>query len=182
MLIAFIGRAGSGKDYQCKKLVDQGFTKIAFADCLRDVSAKLLGMPIDYLYDNYDLLKITELFNGLTLRNILENLGSALRDIDEDFLVNQALKRVKHKNSNYCISDARYLNELKALFKFSQDNQIDFKCYFCDYKSDRYQEINEHESAKLSNFLCKKGFKDLQEITISDINMIERELCSGYSG
>ena len=40
MIIAFVGRAGSGKDYQCKLLEKQGYTRFAFAEQIRKIIAE----------------------------------------------------------------------------------------------------------------------------------------------
>ena len=85
-VIAFCGFEQSGKDYSCKRLMTtKGFKKVAFADALREVAFKTLGMSFDEGMEKYEELKRTELYNSLNFRNILENLGSAIRRFDKDF-------------------------------------------------------------------------------------------------
>ena len=171
-IVAFIGRAGSGKDYQCSLLQKQGYIKLAFADVLREMIRQVLGISEDIFTTKYDELKQTELYNGQNLRNMLEALGSCIRSVDEDFFVKALLKLVTSDeliDQNICISDMRYPNEF-YYFDNMNSNYTKFKCIFCDYHSERYQEINNHESALLSNNLVKLGYKDLQVLTRSDID------------
>lgn len=180
-IIAFVGRAGSGKDYQCSKLVEQGYTKLAFADILRELACSTLNIDYNYMLDNYDKLKSTELINGQNFRNILENLGSAIRKYSPQFFADAIFKKVTSPqliNQNICISDLRYINEYYTLQGFNVTNSDTyFKCIFCDYRSDRYQETNTHESAWLSNMLHNSGYCDLQELTVQDIQLMESKQC-----
>ena len=174
-IVAFLGRAGAGKDYQCSLLQQQGYKKLAFADILREMACETLGLNYDWAMENYDELKQTELYNGQTFRNILENLGSSIRKHDKDFFVNAVVRKVIADNdcSRFCISDLRYINEaIKLTDSFSCGN---VRFIFCDYRSDRYQEVNNHESALLANLLCEVGYKDLQELSLQDILKVRSE-------
>lgn len=173
-IIAFLGRAGSGKDYQCSLLQQKGYKKLAFAGILREMACKTLGLDYDWAMQHYDELKQTELYNGQNFRNILENLGSSIRQHDKDFFVNAVVSKILNDEDcqKFCISDLRYKNEAIRL-----DNAFGFsklKFIFCDYHSERYQEVNEHESARLANTLCEKGYKDLQELDLIDILNAEK--------
>ena len=167
-IIAFLGRAGSGKDYQCSLLQKKGYKKLAFADILREMACQTLGLDYDWAMQNYDLLKKTELYNGQNFRNILENLGSSIRKYDKDFFAKGVVKKILlDPHDKFCISDLRYANEALALDNAFGFDKLSF--IFCDYRSDRYQEINNHESAHLANTLCEKGYKDLQQLSLIDI-------------
>ena len=180
-IVAFVGRAGSGKDYQCNKLVEQGYVKVAFADILRELACTTLNIDYNYMLQNYDKLKATELVNGQNFRNILENLGSGIRKYCPQFFADAVFKKVTSPeliNYNICISDLRYLNEFYTLQGFNVTNSDTyFKCVFCDYRSNRYQEVNQHESAQLSNMLHDSGYVDLQELTVDDMKLMESKLC-----
>ena len=78
-VIAFTGRAGAGKDYQCSLLQLKGYKKLAFADSLREMTSHIIGLDYNEMMLNYDFYKANELINGLTLRNVMENLGSSIR-------------------------------------------------------------------------------------------------------
>ena len=176
-IVAFIGRAGSGKDYQSKLLVDKGYTRIAFADALRDITAQIVRWPLEDLLKIYDDFKSGDVFPDYTGREIMENIGAAIRKYDPDFWVNAAQLQITQNGlKKVVISDMRYINEYFKMQQFCNQHEFEFKCIFCDYHSDRYQENNTHESAWLSNFFARCGYKDLQEITEDDIQMALRHV------
>lgn len=169
-IIAFCGFQKSGKDHSCKRLMlTKGFEKVAFADALRDISFTLLGLSAEDGMSHYEELKKTELFNGLSFRNILENLGSAIRKYDRDFWAKTVLCKIKTTNKNICISDLRYKNEYLVLKKFCERNDIEFKLVFCDYKSEGYDPNNPHESAMLAKHLKNLGYRDQEEVRDMDV-------------
>ena len=65
-------------------------------------------MTVEEGMKNYEELKSTILFNNLNFRNILENLGSAIRKYDRDFWAKTVLVRVAQTPKDVCISDLRY--------------------------------------------------------------------------
>ena len=169
-VIAFCGFEASGKSYSAKRLfTTMGFAKTSFANTLRDVAFRVIGMSYEEGMKKYDELKRTELFNGLTFRNILENIGAAIRVYDEDFWVKGVLKFIEENPKNVCIDDLRYPNEYKVLKNYCEKNNIDFKLIFCDYHSENYRDDNPHESAQLAKYLKKQGYKDQQYVDEMDI-------------
>ena len=169
-LVAFLGMEGSGKTTNAQKLVDDcGFKKYSFADALREMAFKIIGIDYEEGMKNYSVLKQTEIYNKQNFRNILENLGSAIREQSEDFWVNTVINKISNTNENICIDDMRYPNEFLLVYNFCKKNNIEFKAYFCNYKSSVYRDDNPHESARLAKFLYDKNYKDLQEIDIYDI-------------
>lgn len=167
-IIAFVGKAGSGKDYSCNKLVEQGYIKVAFADALRKITFAALGYSYEYGMEHYDELKQTPLINGLTLRNIMERLSTeGIRNYVDDFWIRCLIKTLDDipEDTNVCVSDLRFYNEWEALYVYTMANGYDFKVTFCDYHSDRYEDNNPHISAKLANDLCLLGLKDQEEIS-----------------
>ena len=182
---AFIGRAGSGKDYQCKLLEEKGFKHLAFADALRDIAFTIFDLDQEIAMEHYDILKSSSCVEfkdydnkhslwqhkQLNFRQILENLGTqGIRKYDEDFWIRCITNQIEKNNyEQVCISDMRYANEFLKIKEWCEEHGYEFTCTFCDYHSDRYQEINTHESALLSNWLCEQGYKDLQELTEKDI-------------
>ena len=168
-LIAFNGKAGSGKDYCSDKLVkEQNFIKFSFADKLREVGYATLGMrPLDS--DSYTAFKYEEVYNGQTFRNILENIGESLRHIYPNIWADACINSFKGVKNNICINDLRHANEYFALKEYCKSKDIEFKFIFCNYHSDRYQEHNEHASAQLAQFLENRGYEDLQEVDELDI-------------
>lgn len=169
-IVAFIGRAGSGKDFQCSLLQEKGYKKLAFADSLREITSKALGLDLEqFVLPNYEMLKQTEVtnINPQTMRQVMENIGSAIRKIDSNFWIKALIKKID--SDKICISDMRYYNEYTELKDFCKIANYSYKVVFCDYHSNRYQENNKHESAKLSNNLVKLNYKDLQVLSEEDI-------------
>lgn len=173
-VIAFCGYQGSGKSYSAARLyMTMGFAKTSFANTLRDIAFKTLGMSFEDGMSRYDELKKTDCYNGLTFRNILENLGSAVREYDEDFWTRGVLKFIESTPKNVCIDDLRYPNEYRIIKKYCEDNKIDFKLVFCDYQSETYVDNNTHESAQLAKYLKDKGYED--QDYVNDADMMEYE-------
>lgn len=176
-IIAFIGRAGSGKDYQCKLLEEKGYKHVAFADALRHIAFNVLGLTYEEGMKQYDFLKENACImvatetkgESFNFRRFLELLGTqGIRKYDNDFWCRCLEKEIKDYDK-VCISDMRFLNEYNYMNKFAKDNNYNFKVIFCNYKSDRYQENNLHESAKMGNWFAENGYEDLQEITQVDM-------------
>lgn len=168
-IIAFNGKAGSGKGFSAERLVDeQNFTKFSFADSLREVVYNILGMhPMsEYEYSKY---KYEKVFHDLTFRNILENTGEAIRAFQPNFWADACVSKFKNVKTNICIDDLRHANEYFAVKEYCAKNNIEFKLVFCDYRSDRYQEHNDHASAQMAKFLQEKGYKDQEIVDELDI-------------
>ena len=169
-VIAFCGFEQSGKNYSCKRLMmTMGFIKTSFANSLRDIAFKTLGISFEEGMEKYEELKKTKIYEDLTFRNILENLGSAVRRYDEDFWAKSVLKFIQETPKNVCIDDLRYPNEYRILKKYCETNNIDFKLVFCDYHSEGYRDDNPHESAQLAKFLKGRGYSDQDYVDEYDI-------------
>ena len=122
-VIAFCGFESSGKSYSAKRLfATMGFAKTSFANALRDVAFKIIGMSYEEGMEKYAELKQTELINGLTFRNILENLGAGIRKYDKDFWTKGVLKFIEECPKNVVIDDLRYPNEYKVLKEYCKNN------------------------------------------------------------
>ena len=169
-IIAFCGFESSGKSYSAKRLfMTMGFAKTSFANSLRDIAFNTVGLTLEEGMKHYDELKRTNLINGLTFRNILENLGASVRKYDKDFWAKGVLKFIEECPKNVCIDDLRYPNEYKILKNYCDKNKIDFKLVFCDYHGESYRSDNPHESAQLAKYLKEKGYKDQQIVDELDI-------------
>lgn len=169
-IIAFIGRQGSGKTFQSLKLVkERKFLKLSFADPLREIAFDVIGMDFEEGMKQYAELKKTEIINGLNFRNILENLGASVRKFDKDFWAKALVTTVDKCVDNVVIDDMRYPNEYIALQNYCAAKGIDFRTYYCNYKSEVYEVGNKHESAGLSNYLAQLGYNDLQLVDYKDI-------------
>lgn len=114
-----------GKDTFCnilrKKLELQGVTtkRIAFADPLKEM---LEGVCNELFKKNINDLTPyeKELFRPLLL-----SLGKLGRELDIDFWVKLALRRIDYSTSIYIFTDVRYLNEYQFLVK-----EFNSQCHF----------------------------------------------------
>lgn len=176
----FVGVMGSGKDFQCQKLIEEeGYIKLAFADCLRDMVWKMLDWK-PATNEEYDLFKkglySVPRYGKLNGRLLLQRIGETMRQIDPDFWVKQMQKNIETAiSSGYskiCISDARYVNELRLLQSYSWKAIVDIR--FCDYHSDRYDDKNKHESELLAQRLLSLGFEDGDIISRKTIDRLDR--------
>lgn len=99
--IALLGRSGAGKDTFADFLVEErNFTKLFFAEPLYLVANEVFGMTRKN-------------------RELLQDIGIALRGVDEEVLVNNLRKRVEEAEKdgveNIIITDVRQENEFNAL-------------------------------------------------------------------
>ncbi len=125
--IGIIGRARVGKDAAGKWLVDErGYRRVAFADAL-----KLAAWKIDpYIYSDFGYLRrLSDRVTGEAsyerakdeypeVRRILQELGSAMRDVDPDIWIRPVLEKTRDANESgvpVVITDVRYPNEAATL-------------------------------------------------------------------
>ncbi|MEV7425166.1 hypothetical protein [Streptomyces sp. NPDC091212] len=128
--IGIIGRARTGKDTAGQWLVDhRGYRRVAFADPLKEAALKLnpiveVIVGSDYGHDEYRLSDVVgeygwERAKGIgDTRRILQELGAAVRTIDEDFWLRAAMTKVQAANEDgvpVVITDVRYPNEAESL-------------------------------------------------------------------
>lgn len=175
-IVVFLGRAGAGKDYQANLLIEKGYHKLAFANVLRQVTAKVARIPYKQMMANYNNFKKNDIFPNYTGRQLMENIGAAIRLFEPEFWVYSVLTIIQGSDlQKVCISDCRYLNEYYDVKEFAEKHDYKFKAIFCDYRSPLYQEHNEHESAALANELVARGMTDLQEIPFELMEQIRKE-------
>ncbi|WP_202437198.1 hypothetical protein [Streptomyces sp. SID5910] len=134
MNIGIIGRARVGKDTAGKWLVDnRGYRRVAFADALKEAALKVDPIVNAYVgfCDEYDHEVTTRHLSTVVrdhgwegakefgiVRCFLQELGAAVRDIDEDFWLRAAMKKVMGANDDgvpCVITDVRYPNEAASL-------------------------------------------------------------------
>ena len=111
LIIALGYRARAGKDTVGAHLVKHhGFTRIAFADIIRDIAGMLTGE------DAYDLgFKDRACVFNMTGGQLMQSL-SILRKIDPDIFIKAALPKIMSAE-RAVITDCRFLNEAVALKK-----------------------------------------------------------------
>lgn len=97
MLLAVLGRSGSGKDTFADFLVEErGFTKMAFAEPIYEIARKYFGMQ----YKN---------------RFLLQDIGQSMRRINPRVFVDLLKKRVETTPGNIIVTDVRQKNEFDML-------------------------------------------------------------------
>ncbi|WP_186783718.1 hypothetical protein [Streptomyces sp. CBG33] len=141
--IGIIGRARVGKDTAGAWLVEnRGYKRVAFADPLKEAALRvdptvaLAPKEVwDIVYGEWELVRTDT--NSVRLstavadlgwekakdahpeaRRILQELGAAIRTIDEDFWLRAAMKKVQDANDAghpAVVTDVRYPNEAESL-------------------------------------------------------------------
>ncbi len=119
-LIGLIGHAGSGKDTVADHLVRRGFTRIAFADAVRNV---LLSVNPLVTREGLRLQEAVEAHGWdrvkreiPEVRVLLQGLGAGVRDtLGESTWLDHALRRLDTLSGPAVVTDVRYPNEANAL-------------------------------------------------------------------
>lgn len=131
MNIGIIGRANTGKDTAGAWFVHQrGYRRVAFADPLKEAALKLdpiVGTDDSDICVEGERLSEVVSFWGWEqaksepeVRRILQELGAAVRALDEDFWLRLALAKATKANEQgvpVVITDVRYRNEAASLVR-----------------------------------------------------------------
>ncbi|MGP3750883.1 hypothetical protein [Streptomyces sp. IBSNAI001] len=124
--IGIIGRARVGKDTAGQWLVDnRGYRRIGFADALKEAALKLDPI-VNTMRGGSDwrLSQVVSVYGWEEakeygeVRRILQELGAAVRAIDEDFWLRTAMAKVQAANEDgvpAVVTDVRYPNEAASL-------------------------------------------------------------------
>lgn len=132
--IAFIGKARSGKDTAALRLIrDWAFTRVAFADPLKSMALSVDPLicaaddRVDWVDEDVRLSEYVKVYgweaakdNYPEVRRTLQCLGASVRELDEDFWLNIALRSIDAAdtwNMPVVVTDCRYPNEAEALRK-----------------------------------------------------------------
>lgn len=128
-IIGITGHARSGKDTFAARLIEKhGYTKVAFADTLRDVLMET-DPSVDWCVDDDGEVMTFTLSEVMAcntyefakdnipdVRRLLQNLGQAMRDlVDENIWVNAAMRRIEKIDGPVVVTDVRYPNEAEAI-------------------------------------------------------------------
>jgi len=123
MIIGLSGYAQSGKDTVAEYLVNNhGYTRVAFADAVRDFAYDINPLVDFSEYDGLTNLQDLVDTQGWdkakqhpTVRKILQNVGlSARARFGESFWINIALNKVSF-TGNFVITDVRFKNEASVI-------------------------------------------------------------------
>lgn len=124
MVVGLMGRKRSGKDTVGRFLVeDFGFKRLSFADALRDVALDLNPI-VDVRHEEDDQWTLREVVDEYgwegakdeiaEVRRILQDLGVAIRHVNQDFWVDIVLRQIL-PGQRYVITDVRFPNEFRAV-------------------------------------------------------------------
>lgn len=162
-IAVFFGVIGSGKTYNADNLVGfRGYTKVSFADALRDVAFTALNIDKDKI--NYREFKSTEIYNGVTFRNFLQSLGDGVRKYDPEYFTKATINTIDKIKGSICIDDLRFGNEYKMLYDYCKANNYNLVTYYCNYNSDCKDESSTHISEKMAQyFLNRKHLEIIDE-------------------
>lgn len=141
-LIAFAGPIGSGKTFASKHLETKGFTRLSFADPLREMLLKFNPLidggggrktyrlkTLLKEHESWDAIKKTAY--GADVRRLLQRFGTdVIRTISRDFWVEQMNTRLSEaledkwgfgdENARVVIDDVRFLNETWCVRMYGQ--------------------------------------------------------------
>lgn len=128
MIIGLTGEAGAGKDTVGAILVDEhGFTRLSFADIMRDALLILdpLVADIDRVYVarlstivgsmDWDAAKRHPKY-GREVRGLLEKFGDAAKSVSGYNVFVDTIARKIIEGRDYVITDARYPNEAELVW------------------------------------------------------------------
>jgi len=128
--IALTGLARSGKDSVAGRLVSlYGYTRVAFADPLKEAALRTDPWVLHSAYGQLlNVGRLSDLIDCLgwetakdrypEVRRILQEYGQAIREMDPDFWIRAALRKVQRarfEGKPVVVSDVRYANEADAL-------------------------------------------------------------------
>lgn len=133
MIVGLVGFAGSGKgtvaDILCEKY---GFTKVSFADVVKDITAQMFGWDRHLLEGDTDESRTfresqddwwtARLGKPITPRNMLQLMGTeAGRDtFDQNIWIHNVERKIHNMRVNefkekFVIADTRFPNEIDAI-------------------------------------------------------------------
>ena len=117
-----VGYAGSGKDYIAARM--QGYTRVAFADILKDTVALKYNIPLEYFHER-ELKDTYYSAIGMTPRCLLINYATKQRLTDTNCFAKLVIDKIENStyNGSWVITDCRFYNEIYTFKRaFGADN------------------------------------------------------------
>lgn len=113
-VITICGPKRHGKDSVANRFVENyGYTKINFADGLKQTVAHALQVPLEYMYDD-EIKESVHIPSGHTYRYWLQQIGTeAFRTLWPDTWVNWWEQQAR-KHTRIVCADMRFMNEFEA--------------------------------------------------------------------
>jgi hypothetical protein len=128
MIVGIVGLINSGKSTVANILAeDHGFTKVSFADSLKDSVAAVFGWSRELLQGDSDASRIWReqpdeywsnvMQHEVTPRWVLQHLGTDVmrNHFHKNIWVHSLMKKLNDPDKNYVISDVRFRNEVDVI-------------------------------------------------------------------
>lgn len=117
-LVGITGFARAGKDTLAKALVEMGYTRLAFADALKQATAFIADEDPQLYFDDVSKEELSPTL-GIPRRKALQGLGNAVRESLGDMTwVGRVLRAWERDGrQNTAISDVRYPNEAVKILR-----------------------------------------------------------------
>lgn len=120
-LIGLAGAAGAGKDTIATLMVVDDWEHVAFADPLKDICVRHLGLSKDDVYTQEGKMKFND-FWGMTNREILQKVGTeAMRNgFDKDVwvkIMELKLTGILMRGGKVIVTDCRFGNEAELIYR-----------------------------------------------------------------
>lgn len=166
-IIALIGPIGSGKDYRAKKLESEGYTKVSFADYLRQTCWDILWWKPNSDLEYREFKKNPIGPAQISGREFMFSIEGLLKkSFGSNVFIEKTISHmIYHYHNKFVISDLRFIeeyNKLKEVFE-------SVKVIFCNYKSNEY-ELKNTPSEKLAKRFAEIGYVDGSELTQKDFD------------
>lgn len=117
--IAFVGPMGSGKTTSAEYLVKQGFTRVGFADAVKDIAAWFLDGMVYFLGFGGEVKDrdwINENKGRPEIRKLLQFIGTDIgREMYGENVWVAKLLSTLDDDTDYVVDDVRFSNEADAL-------------------------------------------------------------------
>jgi len=114
-LIGVSGKAKAGKDLLCSFANKDGWTRLAFADALKNKVKREFGLEEDHV-NGWLKEAETDLLNGHSPRELMIDIGNIYRKYDPNYWVKTVLDVIKsNPTKKIMITDVRFPNEADAI-------------------------------------------------------------------
>lgn len=190
-IVAFSGRLKSGKTTLAQSFINNGFTKVSFADALKeslievyeldrnslhdqDLKNKILEEPYYYDLDHakklasYFKLEVSDIWSSsdyrelVSIRDMMQYIGTdILRRYEYNFHVKKTLEKLEF-NKNYVFDDVRFNNEKTALDTIGAKSTFVIRPMLMNYSNHRSEIDLVHSSYE--NVIINDGsYEDLSK-------------------
>jgi len=124
MILLLSGWSGAGKDTVADFLTSYGFTKLAFADSLKEIVATEFDIPLEWTKTQEGKRMILPC--GKSVRELLIKRGQEIREEQQNlgYFAEQVAQKIEIQGGKYVISDWRFIDELETLKKFCKAEKI----------------------------------------------------------